>query len=438
MPEFDINTSADAVVALMQQGRTRDAAAHLETLRQDQPPVIREALDRYVAVRAETQLAALRQPGGIPSADTEIVQPLLDRMAVTTRPPRFPAPRETSNLSQAQQHDVYASIIGTRGNDAARDALATQDRVILGLRNEDQTTQARGQGVYNDRIVVLWTDNDGNRHAREFNDSTTEPTAQYDGHAKTTPRSPGFENVATRTKTEGADVNGDRIRDLGRLAEGSTEMQATTHPRRDHADEFSLRPTAAAIAAGSNRIERDSNGDGWFDSRDTHGVQDLNNTFKIHRGSRANTDSAGCQTIGNHEYGDFVSSVRGTPGQDRWQHVLTSVAPSQVPQHRLDTALDHVNDPRRPQHADHALQQQISTRLQALGGRYAEQAEAYSLSLLYDAKAKGVARVDQIVTSNATGDRAKGDIVPGARGHRRPGCTACSGLDGGDGRNADQ
>jgi hypothetical protein len=259
----------------------------------------------------------LRQPGGIPSADTVLLQPLLERMAGTTRPPRFPAPGETSNLSQAQQHDVYASIIGTRGNNAAHDALATQDRVILGLRNEDQTTQARGKGVYNDRIVVLWTDVDGNRRAREFNEATTEPTAQYDGHAKTTPRSPAFENVATRTKTEGADVNGDGVRDLGRLTEGSTEMQATTHPRRGLADEFSLRPTAAAIAAGSRRIERDSNGDGWFDSRDTHGVQDLNRTFKMHRGSRENTDSAGCQTIHTVDYDDFLRVVRATPGQDR-------------------------------------------------------------------------------------------------------------------------
>lgn len=411
MPEFNIDTSADEVVALLLRGRSREAAAQLETLRQDQPPVIREAMDRYVAVRAETQLTALRQAGGVLSADTDILQPLIDRMAVATRPPRFPAPGETSNLSQAQQHDVYASIIGTRGNAAARAALATQDRVILGLRKEDQTTQARGQGVYNDRIVVLWTDNDGNRHVREFNEATTEPTAQYDGHAKTMPRSAGFENVATRTKTEGADVNGDRIRDLGRLAEGTTEMQATTHPRRDHADEFSLRPTAAAVAMGSNRIERDSNGDGWFDSRDTHGVQDLNSTFKIHRGSRENTDSAGCQTIHTDNYNDFLRSVRGTPGQDRWQYVLTSVAPSQVQQHRLDTPLDPANDPRQHQHADHALQQQISIRLQGLGGHYAEQADAFSLSLLYDAKAKGVTRVDQIVTSNATGNRVEGETL---------------------------
>jgi hypothetical protein len=73
--------------------------------------------------------------------------------------------------------------------------------------------------------------------------------------------------------------------------------------------------------------------------------------------------------------------------------------------------LDPANDPRQHRHIDHALQQQISSRLQDLGGRYADQAEAFSLSLLYDAKAKGVTRVDQIVTSNATGNRAEGETL---------------------------
>ena len=99
------------------------------------------------------------------------------------------------------------------------------------------------------------------------------------------------------------------------MGEGTTEMRATTHPRNGHPDEFALRPSQAAITAGAGRVERDSNGDGWFDARDTQGVQDLNDTFKIHRGSRSNTDSAGCQTIGGGEYDDFVATVRGTPGR---------------------------------------------------------------------------------------------------------------------------
>jgi hypothetical protein len=417
MPELDINASADEVVALLDRGQAREAAARLDALRQDQATVVQEALDRTIATRAEERLATLRGPEGLPAGDAATVQPMLDRLAGATAAPRFPANDETASLSQAQQHDVYASIVATRGEQAARDALDGHDRVILGLRNENQTTENRGRGVYDDRIVVLWRDADGTRHAREFNDVSTEPTAQYDGHAKTRPRSPGYEDVATRPKTEGDDVNGDRVADLGRLAEGTTAMRATTHPRHNHPDEFALRPTTDAVNNGQRRVERDTNADGWFDARDVNGVQALNDTFKIHRGSNANTDSAGCQTIGGGEFDDFRDTVRGTPGQDRWQYVLTSVAPGQAQVRARDgdaqapAAQAPANDPRNPQHPDHALQVQISTRLQALGGRYAENADAYSLSLLHDAKANGVTRVDQIVTSNATGTRAEGETV---------------------------
>jgi hypothetical protein len=423
MPELDINTSANEVVALLEQGHGRDAATRLETLRQNQAPVVQEALDRYVAVRAHEQLGALHRPGAIAATDAAAVAPMLERLQAAGHAPRFPEETETSGLSQTQQYDVYASIVETRGNADARQALETRDRVVLGLRNEDRTTHGtaisgttneRGTGIYNDRIVVMWKDSEGSRHSREFNSATTEPTAQYDAHAKTTPRSQGFEQVTTRVKTEGEDVNRDGVRDLGRLAEGTTEMGRTTHPRHGYPDEFALRPTTAAVASGQRRVERDSNGDGWFDSRDTQGVQDLNDTFKIHRGSNRNTDSAGCQTIGGGEYDDFVTTVRGTPGQNRWQYVLTSVA---LPQLQLNErsqdrqtpqSAQPQADPRAPGHPDHALQQQISRGLHALGGRYAEHADAYSLALLYDAKANGMTRVDQIVTSNATGTQAEG------------------------------
>jgi hypothetical protein len=415
MSELDIDASANEVVTLLDRGQAREAASRLDALRRDQAPVVQEALDRTIAMRAQDQLAVLRD--GLSVNDAASVRPMLDRLEGATAPPRFPGNQETAGLSQVQQYDVYASIVAARGEQAARDALDGRDRVILGLRNENQTTENRGRGVYDDRIVVLWRDADGTRHAREFNDVSTEPTAQYDGHAKTTPRSAGYEDVATRRKTEGADVNGDRVADLGRLAEGTTEMRATTHPRHNHRDEFALRPTTDAVGDGQRRVERDTNADGWFDARDVNGVQALNDTFKIHRGSNANTDSAGCQTIGGGEYDDFVRTVRGTPGQDRWQYVLTSVAPAQAPTRdhtddaRAPTTARPANDPRNPQHPDHALQAQISARLQALGGRHAEHADAYSLSLLYHAKANGVTRVDQVVTSNATGTRAAGETI---------------------------
>ncbi|HAY42684.1 MAG TPA: hypothetical protein DCY59_03660 [Micrococcaceae bacterium] len=436
MPELDINASANEVVALLQQGQAREAAARLDTLRQEQSTVVQEALDRYVAVRADAQLAILRQPDRVPAADAATLHPMLDRMKSATWQPRLPLPEETRELSQAQQHDVYASIVSVRGNDAARGALATEDRVILGLRNEsrtidgqnrDLTLNQNGTGVYNDRIVVLWTDPNGSRRAHEFNTATTEPTAQYDHHAgsdgnriyadsgRQAPRldrAAGYHNV-TRRKIEGDDVNGDGVRDLGRLAESTTELLGTTHPRNRQQHEFSLRPTPEAVANGTNRVERDTNGDGWFDARDTRGVQGLNNTFKIHRGSGGNTDSAGCQTIGDNKYDDFIDTVRGTPGQSRWQYVLTSTSQAQPP-HRWvspDIQLNPVNDPRQPQHADHALFRKIDIHVRELGGRYIENSDAYSLALLYEAKARNATTVDRILPSNATGSRTEGETI---------------------------
>ena len=410
MTEINISAAADDVVALLRSQRAREAAAQLQTLREAQVLVVQEALERYVAVRAAPELEALGRAGGVVAADRATVVPMLERLRVASRPPRMPTSTETAALSQAQQHDVYGSMVALRGNSAAQEAMETQDRVILGLRQETRTTAKRGQGDYDDRIVVLWRDADGQGHVREFLESTTEPSAQYDGHAKTRPVSPGFADVITRTKTEGEDVNADRVRDMGRLAEGTTEMRETTHPRFKMLDEFSLRPTRAAVAEGSNRIERDTNGDGWFDARDINGVQDLNNTFKIHRGGNENTYSAGCQTV-RYEYDAFVETVRASPEQTRWQYVLTSTGPMQSQRLEASTQLEVVGDPRQPRHRDHPLQQELSSQLQTLGGRYAERADEYSLALLYEAKVGGITHVDQLVTSNAVGDRAAGETL---------------------------
>jgi hypothetical protein len=407
VPELDISAAADEVVRLLQQRQAQQAAVRFEALRSGQSLVVREALDRYVLARAPAELAALRED----EANGPAVIRMLDRVRTASRPPRMPVDDETEYLSQAQQYDVYASVIAVRGEAAARDALLTQDRVILGLRKENRTTDMRGKGDFNDRMVVVWRDADGQRHARTFLDANTEPSAQYDGHAKTRPRSPGFGDVITRVKTEGDDVNEDGIRDLGRLAEGTTELLQTTHALGQNDPEFSLRPTPEAIAAGTRRVERDSNGDGWFDADDRNGVQQLNRTFKFHRGGDRNTYSAGCQTIRRDDYDGFVETIRGTPGQDRWQYVLTSVAPGQTREVVPRRPLAPEQDPRHARHPDHALQRQISARLQDMGAAYAEHADDYSLQLLLAAKANGFTAVDQIVASNAVGTRSAGETL---------------------------
>ena len=445
MPELDINASANEVVALLNQGQNREAAARLDALRQDQGVVVQEALDRYVAVRAQDRLTALRAPDALSTADAATLNPTLERLRGATAAPRFPADTETQNLSQAQQYDVYASVIGARGTQPARDALNTQDRIVLGMRNENSTTDNRGRGDYDDRIVVVWKDADGSRHAREFNHATTEPTAQYDHHAgsdgnriyadteRQVPRlatSPGYENVARR-KVEGDDVNGDDVRDLGRLAEGTVEMVRTEHASNGHTRsgrEFSLRPSDEAVRNGRNMVERDTNADGWFDSRDVNGVQDLNNTFKIHRGSNTNTDSAGCQTIGGGEHSAFIDTVRGTPGQTRWQYVLTSVAPGQ--QQELNQAPAEAaparapGDPRDPNHADHRMYTQIDGHVSALGPPYDRNRDGVNLHLLAEAKQAHLSDISVIATNNATGTRAAGETLFMVQG--RPGDPAAA------------
>ncbi len=99
-------------------------------------------------------------------------------------------PNELVGLTEAQKYDVYASMVETRGNQNARDALGTQDSVLLGLRKETSTLASmdsngqRGTGVYDDQIAVLRKDANGGRHWYMADRASTEPTAQYDRHAE--------------------------------------------------------------------------------------------------------------------------------------------------------------------------------------------------------------------------------------------------------------
>lgn len=366
--EIDIRAEADRVIALLQQRRGREGLELLNQVREGQSPVVQESLDRFVAAGAAEQLQRLRQAGGVDLAQVGIM-PSLHRLAEAgATHPRFPSDAERSALtSDAQRYDVYASIVATRGNLAAQEAMAQRgQRVILGLRQENSTLDAAtgafpsvargdhratrhvdesrlGTGVYDDRIVVLWKDAEGRRRLEEADKANTEPTAQYDHHAGSNGRrpfsgggtetrqvdpSPGFEHVARTKKIEGEDVDGDSYRDLGRLAAGTFEMQRTTHPVRGNPRDFAMRPTQEQVQDnGTGLVERDTNGDGWFTQDDVGRVQDLNASFKIHRGSTGNTDSAGCQTIHPDDYQDFIGAVRGNPQQTRWQYVLTATSP---------------------------------------------------------------------------------------------------------------
>ncbi|WP_448674607.1 hypothetical protein [Pseudoxanthomonas mexicana] len=337
--DIDIRAVADRVIAQMRQAQPDQALHLLETERQGERRVVREALDRYVSVGARAQIDEIHQSGGLRSPE---FVPALERLRQAGLPPRVPdyngreinEPNELVGLTTAQKFDVYASIVATRGSPAASDALQNEESVLLGLRKETSTLasmgdrDSRGTGVYDDHIVVLRKQANGERHVFIADRASTEPTAQYDERAEPGPlrEHTPYVNVAWR-RSEGEDANRDGISDLGRLAEGTIEMADADHlnPRlAGTADAF--RPSAEQLRAPRDvhRVQRDTNGDGWFTQDDINGVQDLNRSFKIHSGSRANTDSAGCQTIHPEDYLAFNNAARANPQQTSWQYVLTS------------------------------------------------------------------------------------------------------------------
>lgn len=358
---LDISASADQVVTLLNANQRVEAMRLLERQREEQPEAVRDALDRMVSYRGRDALGrmeadVIRSMDPVSDPDAAMVFTNLGRLGLAAGQPRFPTEAEVAALTETQRYDVYASIIETRGNDAARESLRNGDRIVLGLRQENATVDSatrdqpntvatddpatpvdesrRGTGVYDDRVVVLGRrspEGGGAPEVWQFNSANTEPSAQYDHHAQGRDRVEPYTHVQRR-RAEGEDVNGDDVRDLGRLREGTVEMLATTHPRPGGGrDDFSLRPTPEAVAATPQGVQRDTNADGRFDHNDTNGLQPLNNTFKIHRGSLGNTDSAGCQTIRGADYDDFVAAVRGNPDQSRWQYVLTETVPGQAP-----------------------------------------------------------------------------------------------------------
>lgn len=138
----------------------------------------------------------------------------------------------------------------------------------------------------------------------------TEPGAQYSQRAA--PAGAGkrmdsrYADVAYR-KSDGFDINRDGIKDAGRLAEGTYRY----FERRDQflgARAFQMRTIPV--------VERDTNGDGWFNRADPSRFDPAGagTSMYIHRGgsddtSQSNTWSGGCQTIPQNVYQEFLAAV---------------------------------------------------------------------------------------------------------------------------------
>ena len=350
---MDIRAEADRVVDLLAQGRIDEGIDLLDETRRNERLVVQEALDRYVLAGSRDVIS---QPSLYQHASADVAPTIL-RLHAAGLPPRMPAhglregeTNEFLGLTAAQEYDVYASIAAVRGTNVVADELARNNNgVILGLRRETPSWASgngdgrAGTGVYDDRIVVLLRGANGERSVFAAHRASTEPTAQYDHHARLVgdAANPVYQGVTRHRPIQGQDVDGDGVRDLGRMADGTFELEIALHNNPASAGtDAALRPSRRAMDAGLGvgLIQRDTNGDGFFNGNDPNGVQDLNPTFKIHSGSRQNTDSAGCQTIHPDDYLGFINAVQTNQDQDFFKYVLASTHDGAV--RDLDTRRD--------------------------------------------------------------------------------------------------
>jgi N-acetylmuramidase/LysM domain len=203
---------------------------------------------------------------------------------------------DTKGLNEARKHDLYAGYIKQFGNSAAKQDLANGRKVVLSLRVDTLVNANQGKGAYDDRMVMLWIDKAGGKHAQEFK-ANTEPSGQYEDGGK------------YMRKPVGANYGGDKRGDLGRLIDGTYHYQGTG----------TFLGAKAFWSTGDQVSERDTNHNGRFDDGVKTPRQDYG--MYIHRGGADNTWSAGCQTLPPAEHDRFFSTLGG---QNSLNYVLVN------------------------------------------------------------------------------------------------------------------
>lgn len=188
------------------------------------------------------------------------------------------SPSATDGMSEAQKYDYYSNLIKQNGGTVDE---TPGKRSLVGVRTEDHNVNK-----YDDKMAVIWKDDAGQPHVREF-DANMESISRYQGRY-------------------GNDVNGDGRRDLATLEAGTHEFQ------RDYSGQFGniLRPTRTTA------VLRDTDGDGKGDTRDATGA---GQSILFHKGGWNDTGSAGCQTMNPENFEKFWQALGG---QDRFQYTV--------------------------------------------------------------------------------------------------------------------
>jgi hypothetical protein len=260
----------------------------------------------------------------------------------TLERPKLP---DTTGFTADQIYDLYAGYVKMHGSAEARQALEDGKQVIVALRLETDTRSNEGRGVYDDRMAIISKGTDGSKHAQEFS-ANTEPSAQYEQRGKVEVEKivknkntgkyvkikvkkteelydPVTGKKVRFSKNDGQDVDANKRKDAGRLAQGTYKFN----------NMGSATFLGAKYLGSSNDqvAQRDVNHDGKFTSADSWTGKDGAQTsthsgnfaMYIHKGGKSNTWSAGCQTLPPEEHKKFFKGL--DKKQKEYYYVLVNV-----------------------------------------------------------------------------------------------------------------
>lgn len=201
---------------------------------------------------------------------------------------------------EAERYDETKQLFQNHGEVFREDRLW---KYVLGVRKETYSSKKdkiNVNGLYDDYIWVVFLDRNGVKCANGY-DVNTESSAQYEGR-------------------QGADADGDKRKDLGRLPLGIYEYYCSISKSEKLGLVF--RPV------NDSRLERDINHDGYFTDADVQLIKYPNlmsddKTILFHKGGSDNTWSAGCQTFSSVEFARFkLDMANRNKSQQTFKYLL--------------------------------------------------------------------------------------------------------------------
>ncbi|AKF87128.1 hypothetical protein MFUL124B02_38130 [Myxococcus fulvus 124B02] len=209
----------------------------------------------------------------------------------------------TGPMTEAQKYDYYKSIIEQKGDFDG----GTDKRNLLAFRSPTAYDANYGKGSYDDTMVMLWKDKDGNKHVKTYH-ANTEPNAWLEDHAN--------------------DVNGDGRGDPARIPEGQYQYEFDKSSPEVGGEKVGLFKAVGekpwwGLGFKENSpfaVDRDTKHDGSF-STSTGSKEDGGWNVQIHAAhegddfwAKSGVGSAGCVSVPNSEFKQLLADMGDEKG----------------------------------------------------------------------------------------------------------------------------